>query len=513
MGTVKGICISKKRGTQKHEVEEAKFVADWGIREDAHAGRWHRQVSILSAEKIEAFREQGAEVDYGAFGENLIVDGYDFKTFPVGTRFRCGTVLLEITQIGKECHSHCEIYQKMGDCIMPREGVFAKVLVGGVIRRGDVFEKEYSDLYSLLEEKRGSKECLLATVVAGNHIGERICMVEGKMWSVAGASALGAAKRFEEKNQAYGEEFLAKRIRWLLQTEKNGVIDVDGERVFCEWIAGEQLLVICGAGHVSIPIIELGKRLGFRVVVLEDRPKFADEARRAGADEVLCENFEQGMQRIAGSPGTYFVIVTRGHRYDTECLRAALKKPHAYIGMMGSSRRVGIVKEQLRDEGMPEELLEHIFAPIGLPIGAETPEEIAVAIIAEIIEVKNRRKKGGEYEKELLACLAGRSDEKKVLSTIVSHKGSAPRKAGTKMLVLEDGRTLGTIGGGCMESEVIRESLRMLRPGGPFYQLIQVDMTGRQAEDEGMVCGGTIEVYMEQISEVRVLMNENYCDR
>ncbi|MGI5824171.1 MAG: molybdopterin-binding protein [Bacillota bacterium] len=137
MGVIKGICISEKKGTQKHSVPSAEFAVDWGIKNDAHAGKWHRQVSLLSFEKIEAFRAKGAEVDFGAFGENLIVDGFDFRNLPVGTRFACGDVLLEMTQIGKECHSHCAIYQVMGDCIMPREGVFAKVLKGGVISEGD----------------------------------------------------------------------------------------------------------------------------------------------------------------------------------------------------------------------------------------------------------------------------------------------------------------------------------------------------------------------------------------
>lgn len=137
MGIIKGICISKERGTEKHEVAEAELVKDWGIQGDAHAGKWHRQVSLLSFEKIEEFRAKGADVAFGAFGENLIVEGYDFKNLPVGTRFRCGDVLLEMTQIGKECHSHCRIYQRMGECIMPHEGVFAVVLEGGTIHVRD----------------------------------------------------------------------------------------------------------------------------------------------------------------------------------------------------------------------------------------------------------------------------------------------------------------------------------------------------------------------------------------
>ena len=137
MGKILGICISEKRGTEKHEIPEANLVKDWGIEGDAHGGKWHRQVSLLSLEKIEDFRAKGAEVDFGAFGENLIVEGYDLRALPVGTRFQVGDAVLELTQIGKECHSHCQIYHRMGDCIMPREGVFTEVIEPDHIKVGD----------------------------------------------------------------------------------------------------------------------------------------------------------------------------------------------------------------------------------------------------------------------------------------------------------------------------------------------------------------------------------------
>ena len=137
MGTIRSICISEKKGTQKHEIPEAVVKTDWGIEGDAHAGKWHRQVSLLGLQQIEDFRARGADVAFGAFGENLVVEGFRFRDLPIGTVFQIGDVLLELTQIGKECHSHCEIYKKMGDCIMPREGAFAKVLNGGTIKIGD----------------------------------------------------------------------------------------------------------------------------------------------------------------------------------------------------------------------------------------------------------------------------------------------------------------------------------------------------------------------------------------
>lgn len=137
MGKIIAICVSDERGTTKHPVESGNFTVDWGIESDAHAGHWHRQVSLLSADKIAAFNAKGGNVKPGDFGENLVVEGFDFRALPVGTLLRCGDVLLEMTQIGKECHSHCEIYKRTGDCIMPREGVFARVLEPGTIRVGD----------------------------------------------------------------------------------------------------------------------------------------------------------------------------------------------------------------------------------------------------------------------------------------------------------------------------------------------------------------------------------------
>ena len=132
------IAISKKKGTRKTPVEEAFISKDHGLEGDAHAGKWHRQVSFLSSESIEGVKDQGLDVTFGDFAENIASIGIDWKTLPLGTRVQLGdTVIVEITQIGKECHNKCAIYYMAGDCIMPREGVFAKVLEEGTIHRGD----------------------------------------------------------------------------------------------------------------------------------------------------------------------------------------------------------------------------------------------------------------------------------------------------------------------------------------------------------------------------------------
>ena len=137
MGQIMAVCISEKKGTQKKGISEGHFIEEIGIEHDAHAGKWHRQVSLLSYETIEAFKARGAEIGDGAFGENVIVKGIDLVHLPVGTKLSCGDILLEVTQIGKECHSHCEIFKKMGECIMPTNGIFTRVLHGGVMKEGD----------------------------------------------------------------------------------------------------------------------------------------------------------------------------------------------------------------------------------------------------------------------------------------------------------------------------------------------------------------------------------------
>lgn len=248
-----------------------------------------------------------------------------------------------------------------------------------------------------------------------------------------------------------------------------------------------------------MPIIALGKMLGFRVTVLEDRPSFADNARRAGADEVICENFVDGLSHAEGGTDSYFVVVTRGHRYDEICLGEILKKKYVYVGMMGSRARSAIVKRNLVELGFPKEQVEAVHTPIGLDISAESPEEIAVSIMGEIIAHKNSRKRSFGYPDEFLDELLKLEEEGRdaVLCTIVRRRGSAPREVGTKMIVRTDGQMIGTIGGGCMEAAVRSRALHMLRSGETQPQICNVNMTAADAEDEGMVCGGNIDVWLE----------------
>ena len=141
MAKIAAICISEIRGIQKHEIPEAYLRADHGIEGDAHAGSWHRQVSLLSVDSVAKLQEKlDFELKHGAFAENILVEGMAVHTLPVGTRLRIGEALCEVTQIGKECHSDCVIRKAAGDCVMPREGIFVKVLESGRIAKGDAIE-------------------------------------------------------------------------------------------------------------------------------------------------------------------------------------------------------------------------------------------------------------------------------------------------------------------------------------------------------------------------------------
>jgi cyclic pyranopterin phosphate synthase len=140
-GRIKAISVSKEKGTQKVNVPEAELCTDFGIIGDAHAGNWHRQVSLLGAESINKMIEKGAKVAPGSFAENITTEGIDLLALEVGSKLRLGEgVEFEITQFGKKCHSRCEIFDQVGDCIMPREGVFARVTKAGRVAVGDIIE-------------------------------------------------------------------------------------------------------------------------------------------------------------------------------------------------------------------------------------------------------------------------------------------------------------------------------------------------------------------------------------
>lgn len=339
------------------------------------------------------------------------------------------------------------------------------------------------EVYKIINENLQQKSNLLATVLEGEAAGTRYFWADGELLGYTGTGEVNE----ELKTQ-------------ITETPQIGIYEIEGQKFFIEHLKRQAHLVICGGGHVSQQVIELAGKVGFHVTVLEDRPYFADRAREAGADLVLCDAFEKSLQGIAGTPDTYFLVVTRGHRFDRACLEQILKKPYAYVGMMASRGRSVLLKKQMAGDGFDRKALDEMHTPVGLSIHAETPEEIAVSIVAELIQIKNQTKKTAGYDSLLMEYLTGVKEpgQPKVLATIIARRGSAPRSIGTKMLVLGDGRIIGTIGGGCMESEVQHQCLRLLREENEKSRIVCADMTVSQAEDEGMVCGGTIDVFLEK---------------
>jgi xanthine dehydrogenase accessory factor len=258
-------------------------------------------------------------------------------------------------------------------------------------------------------------------------------------------------------------------------------------------------LIVLGGGHIALDLVRIAKLIDFSVTVFDDRPMFANPGRFPGAAEVICDDFSHMSERLRIRSSDYVVIVTRGHKHDTECLEGILKgTPPAYTGMIGSKRRVAIVMRQLAERDYPQNRLDEVHTPIGLMIGAVTPAEIAVSIMAEIIDVKRRGRgtvAGLTCETDIAEWLAAHGEEADALITIVTSTGSVPRETGAKMAVNYQGNTSGTIGGGCAEGDVIHRARTVIREGG--YEINVVDMTDT-AEDDGMVCGGKLTVVIEK---------------
>ena len=244
-------------------------------------------------------------------------------------------------------------------------------------------------------------------------------------------------------------------------------------------------LILCGGGHVSLELAHIAARLEFELVVIDDRPEFANMARFPMAHQVLCTPFEEAMDALGSRDTDFYAILTRGHAFDKECLAHVLRGQYAYVGMIGSRTKVAAVYKALREEGFSQEMLDGVHSPIGLSIGGQTPAEIAVSIAAQLVQVRAQRGPGAVRPPQ----------EPGVLCTIVEKHGSAPRGVGTWMLVRPDGTCAGTIGGGAVEYEAKLRAQELWQSGGP-EEVVEYDLSHAAAE-LGMVCGGRVKVRFE----------------
>lgn len=238
----------------------------------------------------------------------------------------------------------------------------------------------YKRLHSLLKDKTGG---ILGTIVSGNTEG----IIPGIKFLVDREGSCLEGNVPEELLLSLQDsilEALAENKAKLLQVSYRET----PLRIFLDPISPKARLLILGGGHIALPLVRIGKLLNYEVTVVDDRPSFANPGRFPEADGVLCEEFRKAIRDYTFDTNTYVIIVTRGHRHDQTCLEEALKKPQAaYLGMIGSRRKVATLLGNLREEGYSEEDLNKVHSPIGLDIGAQTPEEIAVSIMAEMIMV------------------------------------------------------------------------------------------------------------------------------
>lgn len=308
-------------------------------------------------------------------------------------------------------------------------------------------------------------------------------------WAMDGASA-GARALFGWDGARYEPIYRDAAFPAALLPEGEGLLEYMGTRVFVEQISGGRRLVVCGAGHVALNVIRLGAMLGFGVTVIEDREAFAERAKEAGAERVICAPFAEALDAMEGGPLTAFVVMTREHVHDVECLRRILKKPWAYAGMMGSRSRSASIRRNLLDEGFDPGRVEAVRMPIGLSIGARTPEEIAVSVMAELIAVINGIDTGEGFPPGMLEALTA-PGAAAVLAIIVEKTGEAPRRPGTRLLVRADGSFMGTVGGGYAEAVLLKTAAGMLREGCRESRLVRVSM-----KKGALQCGGEIAVLL-----------------
>ena len=278
-----------------------------------------------------------------------------------------------------------------------------------------------------------------------------------------------------------------------------------------EWFSPQRRLYVFGGGTVSEKLVNYALDCGFTVTVCDDRIGFANRERFPDVHEIICAPFDEILKTVDIQARDFVVIITRGHQYDTDCLRHVLPIQPAYFGMIGSRMRVRSTRELLISEGFSEAQLARLSSPIGLNIGAITPSEIAISIISQLVCAKRLgqteaaahnvkiNKDDSDLDLELFKNLGdpNQTTLNRALLTVISTKGSTPRGAGARMIIFPDGKIQGSIGGGCAEGDAISLARAMLAEGTTNFDIMTVDMTADVAAEEGMACGGTADILIQ----------------
>ena len=319
-------------------------------------------------------------------------------------------------------------------------------------------------LYKMLQDVPSSGGWTLATLLDGSVSGSQLLLQAGKpVW------------------QAGPADFMRRDLSGLQSCTATGVQLIEGQHVFVERFGAVPQLVVCGGGHVAAATVRLARLLGLPVLAI-----------------VRCLPFEQALKQVPGSAETYFIVVTRAHAFDVICLEQILRKPAAYVGMMGSRGRSALVRRQLLEKGLEEKRVEALYAPIGLSIGSQTAEEIALSILAQVVSIKNVRSQTEGFSSAILDAMAqaDHTGQRAVLAVITARHGSTPREAGAKMLVLADGTVVGSVGGVIMEHRTILAAQEMLAGNTPAQQLMHFSADGKDEDAAAAACGGSMEIWL-----------------
>ena len=297
----------------------------------------------------------------------------------------------------------------------------------------------------------------------------------------------------------------------LRQTQNNQTaewqMEIDGE-TYTRLFRPKERLILLGAGHIAQPLCEIAAMLGFSVTVVDDRPSFANHPRFPQAEQIVCDAFPHAIEHLHIHADDYVAVITRGHRYDADCLRTLLAGTMPqYLGMLGSKRRTIAMLHMLAQEGFAQDKLDSIHTPIGLDIGALSVQEIAVSIAAQLVQIRrsglNRRSKSHILTEEIFRADVVEdivsNSLKKALLLVYETSGSTPVKSGAFMTVNEMFQAKGTIGGGCSESAVLRDAFHLIGTGES--KCVTVDMSNDVAAEEGMVCGGQMKIFLMDLSD------------
>lgn len=350
----------------------------------------------------------------------------------------------------------------------------------------------YKNTVSILNAKDSiSNESYILSIVEGENIGSKLFLSFDKdCTNEFSKTSTFNMIEYDAKLENFWNEVIPK-----IEFENAPYLDDLG--IFVESLNPKVQLVVCGGGHVSLALSKLADFMGFELTILEDRAEFGSYEKFPNAKAIIVDSFENIFSKNNFSKSSCFVIATRGHICDAECLENVMKLEFCYAGMIGSKRKIAKTKNLMLSKGFSEEAFAKIKTPIGLPIGGQTPEEIAISIMAEIIQTLNQTPRS--YFSEIIKEAIEKESETMVLAKIVSKTGSSPRGIGSQMLIKKDGSTIDTVGGGLIEFSAIQEAVNLLKENPIAFKKHYI-LNNEQAASLGMWCGGNLDIFFDIIN-------------